>query len=144
MTILGVEGVGKGGDTLLDFLEQYHVQLLWHPSFSLESPKELASLIDRILAGAQELTLLCIEGSILHGPNGTGRYDTLHGQPKKDLIAALGNAAAYVLAMGTCARSVGYRQPRLIPPKPAACSSRTPSRAGCLGPSGAPELACQC
>ena len=51
MAILGVEGVGKGGDTLLDFLELYHVQLLWHPSLSLEAPKELAGLIERILAG---------------------------------------------------------------------------------------------
>ena len=40
MTILGVDGVGKTGDTLLDFLEQYHVQLLWHPSLSLESSQE--------------------------------------------------------------------------------------------------------
>ena len=119
MAILGVEGVGKGDDTLLDFLEQYHVQLLWHPSLSLESPKELAGLIDRILAGEQELTLLCIEGSILHGPNGTGRYDTFHGQPKKDLIAALGNKAEYVLAMGTCAAFGGIPA---APPNPTEAS----------------------
>jgi uptake hydrogenase small subunit len=119
MAILGVEGVGKGDDTLLDFLEQYHVQLLWHPSLSFESPKELASLIDHILAGEQELTFLCIEGSILHGPNGTGRYDTLHGQPKKDLIAALGNHAEYVLAMGTCAAFGGIPA---APPNPTEAS----------------------
>ena len=46
MTILGVDGVGKTGETLLDFLEQYHVQLLWHPSLSLEAPKELAGLME--------------------------------------------------------------------------------------------------
>jgi Ni,Fe-hydrogenase I small subunit len=115
MAILGVEGVGKGGDTLLDFLELYHVQLLWHPSLSLEAPRELAGLIECIFAGKQELTLLCIEGSIIHGPNGTGRYDTFHGQPKKDLIAALGNKADYVFAMGTCAAFGGIPA---APPNP--------------------------
>ena len=89
MAILGVEGAGKGGDTLLDFLEHYHVQLLWHPSLSLESLEELAGLIERILAGEQELTLLCIEGSIIHGPHGTGRYDTFAGKPKRIIIRGL-------------------------------------------------------
>ena len=40
-------------------------------------------------------------------------------------------------------RSAGYQQPRLIPPKQADCSSRIPSREGCLVQSGAPELACR-
>ena len=39
MAILGAEGRGKRGDTLPDFLERYGVQLLWHPSLSLESPQ---------------------------------------------------------------------------------------------------------
>src|SRR5262245_8262587 len=30
MAILGVEGPSNGGNNLLDFLEQHHVQLLWH------------------------------------------------------------------------------------------------------------------
>ena len=115
MAILGVEGGGKGDDTLPDFLELYHVQLLWHPSLSLESPRELAALIERIFAAEQELTLLCIEGSIIHGPNGTGQYDTFHGKPKKDLIAALGNKADYVFAMGTCAAFGGIPA---APPNP--------------------------
>ncbi len=119
MAILGVEGAGKADDTLLDFLERYHVQLLWHPSLSLESLEELAGLIERILAGEQELTLLCIEGSIIHGPNGTGRYDTFAGKPKRDLIAALGNKADYVLAMGTCAAFGGIPA---APPNPTEAS----------------------
>jgi hydrogenase small subunit len=62
MAILGVEGPGKAGDNLLRFLEQHHVQLLWHPSLSLESPQEVLGLMTRILAGEQELTLFCVEG----------------------------------------------------------------------------------
>jgi uptake hydrogenase small subunit len=88
---------------LATFLENERVRLLWHPSLSLESHRELSNIVDSILRGREELTLLCVEGSILHGPNGTGMFDSFHGKPKKDLIAALCSKAKYVLAMGTCA-----------------------------------------
>src|SRR3954451_23110108 len=72
MAILGAQGRGKGGETLPAFLAAHGVRLLWHPSLSLESPREAAASIDRIVAGEQRLTLLCVEGSIINGPNGTG------------------------------------------------------------------------
>jgi hypothetical protein len=56
MAILGAEGPGMPGDNLPDFLESYHVQLLWHPSLSPEPPREVERLIGRIRAGGQELT----------------------------------------------------------------------------------------
>jgi len=49
------------------------------------------------------LTLLCVEGSIAMGPDGTGLFDTFDGKPKRDLVYALCSAADYVLALGTCA-----------------------------------------
>ena len=115
MAILGAEGLGNEGDNLLDFLERHHVQLLWHPSLSLEPPKALASIIARILADELELMLLCIEGSIIHGPHGTGMFDTFEGQPKRDVIRALCHKADYVLAMGTCAAFGGIPT---APPNP--------------------------
>jgi hydrogenase nickel incorporation protein HypB len=103
MAILGADGPGREGDNLLDFLERHYVQLLWHPSLSLEPPKALAGIMVWILADELELTLLCLEGSIIHGPHGTGIFDTFEGQPKRDIIRALCHKADYVLAMGTCA-----------------------------------------
>jgi len=115
MAILGAEGPGKEGYNLLDFLEHNQVELLWHPSLSLESPAELETLIERILTGRQELNILCVEGSIIHGPNGTGMFDTFHQKPKKDLIRALCDKAEFVLAMGTCASFGGIPA---APPNP--------------------------
>ena len=115
MAILGAEGPGKEGYNLLDFLEHHDVRLLWHPSLSLESPKEVSGLFDRIIAGEQELTLFCVEGSIIHGPDGSGMYDTFRGKPKRDLIRALCHKADYVLAMGTCAAFGGIPA---APPNP--------------------------
>ena len=108
-------GEGKGGDHLLDFLEHHHVQLLWHPSRSSESLQEVSGVIERILAGEQELTLLCIEGSIIHGPHGTGMFDTFVGKPKRTIIRALCDMPDYVLAMGTCAAFGGIPA---APPNP--------------------------
>jgi Ni,Fe-hydrogenase I small subunit len=115
MAILGAEGRGKRGDTLPGFLAAYGVGLLWHPSLSLESPREAAALIERIVAGEHHLTLLCVEGSIIHGPNGSGRFDMFEGRPKRDLVGELCARAEYVLAMGSCAAFGGIPA---APPNP--------------------------
>jgi hydrogenase small subunit len=111
MAILG----SGGSDTLLDFLDRHDVQLLWHPSLSPEPPCELARMIELIVAGEQHLTLLCVEGSIINGPDGTGLFDTFEGRPKRDLVAALCHRAEYVMAMGSCAAFGGIPA---APPNP--------------------------
>jgi Ni,Fe-hydrogenase I small subunit len=115
MAILGAEGPGKTGDNLSDFLEDEQVRLLWHPSLSEIAPKEATVIIDRILAREERLTILCVEGSIINGPRGTGMYDTFNGRPKRDLIRALCDRAEYVIAMGTCAAFGGIPA---APPNP--------------------------
>ena len=70
-------------------------------------------MIERILAGEQEPTLLCVEGSIIHGPHGTGMFDTFAGKPKRDIIRGLCDTADSVLAMGTCAAFDGSPRPGL-------------------------------
>jgi uptake hydrogenase small subunit len=116
MAILGLDGPSAtGGYNLAQFLEDEAVRLLWHPSLSLESPLQLLSIVDSIVSGREELTLFCVEGSVINGPNGTGMYDSIHGKPKRDLIAALCNKAEYVLAMGTCAAFGGLPA---APPNP--------------------------
>ena len=120
MAILGLDGPSERGQhNLATFLENERVRLLWHPSLSLESPRELSNIVDSILRGREELTLLCVEGSIIHGPNGTGMFDSFHGKPKKDLISALCSKAEYVLAMGTCAAFGGIPA---APPNPTEAS----------------------
>jgi uptake hydrogenase small subunit len=103
MAILGAEGRGRRGDTLPGFLDEYDVDLLWHPSLSLESPRQAAALIEGIVAGEQPLTILCVEGSIINGPGGSGGFDMFEGRPKRDVVAELCDRADYVLAMGSCA-----------------------------------------
>jgi hydrogenase small subunit len=104
---------GCGGDSmsllssespdLLELLDLLHIDLLWHPSLSAIGVSEHRELVGRLMEGKQPLDVLCVEGSILRGPGGTGMYDAICGKPKKDLVARLVKRAGVVLAVGTCA-----------------------------------------
>ncbi len=98
MSILGAET-----PDLLETLSTYGVDLLWHPSLSSESPAQLCQMIEDICAEKRELTILCVEGAIATGPDGTGMFDSLHGEPKMNVVRRLADAARFVVAMGTCA-----------------------------------------
>src|ERR1700739_374223 len=97
MAVLGVDGQATD---FLDLLDRDGVRLLWHPSLSLEP---LAPIVYGILEREVRLTLLCVEGSIAMGPDGTGLFDTFAGKPKRNLVYELCGVADYVLALGTCA-----------------------------------------
>ncbi|MFA9263206.1 MAG: HupU protein, partial [Undibacterium sp.] len=60
-------------DVLLQ-LRDAGIDLLWHPSLSLASGRELVALLEDCRDGRTRLDVLCIEGSLLRGPNGTGRF----------------------------------------------------------------------
>ncbi|QTA78330.1 Periplasmic [NiFe] hydrogenase, small subunit [Desulfonema limicola] len=112
-TLYWLQGGGCGGDTWAFFnseppetselINDLNIRLLWHPSISNHSIAAQNKLNNDLLSGKQALDILCIEGSIIRGPGGTGMFDTLLGKPKKDIAASLANKASYVLAVGTCA-----------------------------------------
>lgn len=114
-TVLWLQSGGCGGCSmsllnaeapdLYTGLRQSNIELLWHPSLSEASTDELVETIENILQGKQHLDALCLEGSVMMGPNGTGRFHMLAGtrQPMKDWLEALANQARYTLAIGSCA-----------------------------------------
>ena len=62
------------GPDLFTSLESAGIRLLWHPSISEASNREFIDLLEAILAGEQRLDLLCLEGSVVRGPDGSGRF----------------------------------------------------------------------
>jgi NiFe hydrogenase small subunit HydA len=81
------------------------INLLWHPSLSLESGSELIELLERAADGRLRVDALCIEGSLLRGPNNTGRFHVLAGTgiPMIDWVRRLAATARQVVAIGSCA-----------------------------------------
>ena len=112
-TLYWLQGGSCGGDTwslmnadtpdLIELFDAFGIEVLWHQALSMTDDDALQALNRRILSGAQALDILCVEGSVINGPNGSGRFDMLLTGPKKDLISALAHKARYVLAVGTCA-----------------------------------------
>ncbi len=90
---------------LYNALDTLDIELLWHPSFSENSGDEFLGLLARLESGTEALDALCLEGSVMRGPNGSGRFHLLAGtgRPMMSVIAALAERARYTLAIGSCA-----------------------------------------
>ena len=114
-TVLWLQSGGCGGCSMSllcadtnDFHGMWRaagIELLWHPSLSLASGDETMALLARCLDGQQRLDALCIEGSLLRGPNGTGRFHVMAGTgvPMIDWVRRLAAVARHVVAVGSCA-----------------------------------------
>ncbi|WP_116132252.1 HupU protein [Tropicimonas sp. IMCC34043] len=115
MNVLWLQSAGCGGCTMsllcaedpnvLEALDAYGLDLLWHPSLSLETGAEVRRLLDRCLSGEVALDILCVEGAIARGPRGTGRYQMLAGTGRAmlDWVRDLADVARHVVAVGSCA-----------------------------------------
>ncbi len=114
LTLLWLQSGGCGGCTLSllgaqspDFfstLELARIEVLHHPSVSETGGASLHALLDRVSRG-EAIDILCVEGAILRGPRGSGRFH-LHagsGAPMMSIVASAAKAARYVLAIGSCA-----------------------------------------
>jgi len=89
--------------SLEGLLTSHGIDLLWHPSLSHAPMKRFDERIAAIETGAQKLDILCIEGSLITAPRGSGLFDSYQGRARIDMVRALAARADHVLAMGTCA-----------------------------------------
>ncbi|MGH1416989.1 MAG: HupU protein [Pelagimonas sp.] len=115
MNVLWLQSAGCGGCTMsllcaeapnvFDTLHGAGITFLWHPSLSVETGDEVRALLARIEALEVPLDVLCIEGSILTGPKGTGKFQMLSGTGRSilDWVRSLAPLAQNVVAVGTCA-----------------------------------------
>lgn len=81
------------------------IHLLWHPSLSEASGAEASAVLEGVRTGETLLDILCLEGSVIRGPNGTGKFHMLSGtgRPVMDWLAEIASRADYVAAVGSCA-----------------------------------------
>jgi len=84
---------------------QSGLNLLWHPSLSLASGADALGVLDDCLNGRVALDVLCLEGALLRGPQGTGRFHLLAGTglPMTHWVERLAGVAQHVVAVGSCA-----------------------------------------
>jgi Ni,Fe-hydrogenase I small subunit len=113
--LLWLQSGGCGGCTLsllnaespdlLTTLNSSSIRILGHPSLSEHGSERLLSLYQQVINSDIKLDFLCLEGAVITGPNGSGRFHMLSGSGKamKEWIADLAACAQYVIAVGSCA-----------------------------------------
>ena len=115
MNVLWLQSAGCGGCTMsllnaenpgvFDLLADAGLNVLWHPALSEATGGDVRAMLDKVEAGTLPLDILCVEGSILTGPKGTGRFQMLSGTGRSmlDWVQSLAPLARHVVAVGTCA-----------------------------------------
>jgi NiFe hydrogenase small subunit HydA len=93
------------GPDLLSAFAAADIDVLWHPSLSESCGAEVIKLFEDIVAGSVPLDILCLEGSVMTGPDGTGRFHMMGGTglPMMQWIGDLARVAGHVVAVGSCA-----------------------------------------
>jgi uptake hydrogenase small subunit len=81
------------------------INVIWHPSLSEASGSEVLTLLEDVREGKIPLDILCLEGSVIRGPNGTGKFHMMSGtgRPMMDWLKDLAPLAHHVVAVGSCA-----------------------------------------
>lgn len=115
MNLLWLQSGGCGGCTMsllchdagdvTGTLRAGGIELLWHPSLSEQTGAEVVGLLEACAEGRQALDILCVEGALLRGPAGSGRFHMLAGtgRPMIDWVRRLAARARHVVAVGSCA-----------------------------------------
>jgi uptake hydrogenase small subunit len=90
---------------LLGTLADAGLNVLWHPALSEATGAEALAILEACADGETPLDVLCLEGAVLRGPGGTGRFHVLSGtgQPMMEWVRRLAARARRVVAIGTCA-----------------------------------------
>lgn len=103
--------------SLESLIDHCGIRLLWHPSLSAGTG--FGQVLEAVRTGRESLDILCVEGSLMTGPNGSGLYDTWKSRPKIEIVRELAGAARHVVAMGACA---AYGGVHAAPPNPTDCT----------------------
>lgn len=113
--LLWLQSGGCGGCTLsllnaenpdvFTTLKGSGINLVSHPSVTETGGEKLLSLYQDVIDNKITVDFLCLEGAVITGPNGTGRFHMLSGsnKPMRSWIEALAKQAQYVIAVGSCA-----------------------------------------
>ncbi|HEY0329123.1 MAG TPA: HupU protein [Rhodopseudomonas sp.] len=114
INLLWLQAAGCGGCTMAILeqgragwfaeLQSFGINLLWHPSVSEATAAEVSDILAGVAAERTPLSVLVVEGAVLRGPNGSGRFNMLGGTGRSmaSWIGELAPRADYVVAVGTC------------------------------------------
>ncbi len=121
--------------SVVDLIVDYGLEIIYHPTLSMEIGKTAQDLFWSYARGEKEIDIFVYEGTVIEGPNGTGRFDMFAERPMKDWVDDIAPKAGLVVAIGDCATWGGLPA---VPPNPSDSRGlqfdRGGVRGGHLGP----------
>ncbi|MCK6412137.1 MAG: HupU protein [Azonexus sp.] len=118
--VLWLQGGGCGGCTqsllcheprpLFAELAGAGIEFVWHPALAAESDHDALTLLAACTDGSRPFDVLCVEGAMLRGPGGSGRFQRLggSGEALHSWVSRLAARARWVLAVGSCTAWGGF------------------------------------
>ncbi|MCB0033359.1 MAG: hypothetical protein KDE51_05050, partial [Anaerolineales bacterium] len=86
-----------------DLVTDFGIDVLWHPSLGMELGEQAQKIFWDCAKGERPLDIFVFEGTVIMGPENTGRYQMFADRPMKDWVIDLCNQASIVVAIGDCA-----------------------------------------
>ncbi len=120
--------------TVVELITDFGINILWHPTIGLEIGHQVSDLLNSCLSGETQLDIFVFEGSIVQGPNGTGKMNYFADRPMMEWVQELSGAAQFVVAIGDCATYGGIPA---VPPNPSESTGmqfHKRDKGGFLGP----------
>ncbi|MEV8358841.1 hydrogenase [Microbacterium sp. NPDC076895] len=112
-SVLWLQGGACSGNTMsflnadepsvVDLIVDFGLEVLWHPTLGLEMGVKAQKIFKDCAEGKRPLDIFVFEGTVIEGPDGTGRFDMFADRPMKDWVTELAEAASIVVAIGDCA-----------------------------------------
>lgn len=143
MDVLWLQSGGCGGCSMSllnadsgDFvrsLQGLGLRLRWHPALS--SGDDFIETIHALAEGRRTVDVLAVEGALLRGPQGSGRFHVLAGtdRPMVDWVRAIAPQARHVVAVGSCAAFGGITAGGPNPTEACGLQFEDDQRGGLLG-----------
>ncbi len=88
--------------TVVDLVTDFGIDVIYHHSFIPLAGEQANDTLRRVLKDGGP-DIFVFEGSVIQGPNGSGRYDIFLGRPMQEWVREYAAAAKFIVAIGDCA-----------------------------------------
>jgi len=152
-SVLWFQGGACSGNTMsflnadepnvVDLITDFGLDLLWHPSLGLDLGDNAQRLFEECATANRPMDIFIFEGTVMNGPNGSGRYDMFANKPMKEWVTALAGQAGVVVAIGDCASWGGIPATAPNPTDSTGLQFHKRERGGSSARTSGPSSACR-
>ncbi|MEM9042323.1 MAG: hydrogenase [Actinomycetota bacterium] len=143
-SVLWLHGGACSGNTMsflnadepnvVDLIVDFGLDIIWHPSLGMELGENAKKIFEDCVSGERQMDIFVFEGTVIEGPDGSGRYNIFADRPMKEWVEELANAASIVVAIGDCACWGGIPATEPNPTDSTGLQFHKRAKGGFLGP----------